>query len=95
MNIPQSINTIDEDIEANLPIAWFYNYGNIFNNEFKKKAQKKMAALNQSQAASISQKKGKNPSQQLNQNPGKKPWNCVEFLKIFKKFEELNSKPLE
>lgn len=100
MNIPSSISKIDESIESNLPILWFLNYGNIFNNENKRKYQKKSPPPSQAlniPPPSLNQppKKGKNPNQQLNQNTGKKPWNCPEFIKLYKKFEELTTKPIE
>lgn len=40
------------------------------------------------------QKKGKNASQVPNPLGGRKHWNPVEFLKLYKKYEDLTLKPL-
>jgi hypothetical protein len=51
--------------------------------------------LNVQSAPNLAQKKGKNTNQAVNPATTRKQWNPVEFLKIFKKFEDLTSKPLE
>ena len=95
-NIPEEVKDISPAIEARLPIGWFLNYCDVYQELIEREEEKIKIPVVSPQPAANPPKKGKGGyNQQLNQNSGKKNWNPAEFLKLLKKYEELTSKPLE
>jgi hypothetical protein len=73
-------------------VGWYFNYCNIYNDYVSKNTGN--INLSSQTAPNLAQKKGKNANQAANPNSAKKQWNPTEFLKLYKKFEDLTSKPL-
>jgi hypothetical protein len=74
-------------------VGWFFNYCNIFANplERPKSPPKKVSSPLPNPKANRPNKNNPNS----NNNNAKKQWNGAIFTKIIKKYEELNSKPIE
>lgn len=92
---------VDSALEDELPIGWFYNYCNVFDENVEKsspiycsKIVKSNNNINALQNALKNAKNNKNNNQN-NQNNTKKVWNTPIFTKLAKKYEEFNSKPIE
>ena len=79
-NIPENIGGIDPALEARLPIGWFLNYCNVYNEMLEEKDFKVKNPTVAAQPIPNNNKKGKGSNQQQinqNQNQGKKNWNPV------------------
>ena len=74
-----------------MPVGWFFNYCNIFADPLERSQSppKKVSSP-------LPNPKANRPSKSNPNNSNtKKQWNGTIFTKIIKKYEELNSKPIE